>query len=478
MTSPNILFICTDQQRFDALGAAGNPHIKTPHLDQLASEGARLTNCYVQAPVCGPSRASLMTGQYLHAHGEWANGVDLPPERQLFTRTLADAGYDCGLIGKLHLGAAAGGRTEPRLSDGFRIFHWAHDPYLPSPGNHYHQWLEERFPGLLEETLTQGSDAFDRLPTAAHYSRWVGEETVSFLRDRRRPGEPFCLIANFFDPHHGFGAPSEYREQYDADSLASPVTRPDELADKPAIYREASKKSYAGKMPGYLDYTAEELLEIKAQYYAMVTLIDDEVGKILDTLESEGLAENTIVIFTSDHGELLGDHQMLLKGPMMFDCSVKVPLLIRWPNHVKAGQVISDLVEWIDLAPTMLSAAGCPMLPAAQGRDLSPLITGGSGWINRDWVLSEYRNSGSPYDPPVHTTMLRSGDYKIVVHHGPPSTVRTRDGELYDLAADPSELINLWHDPGHLDARLGLQEQLLDILIATENRSNPRIGPF
>jgi arylsulfatase len=479
MDRPNILILCTDQQRFDALGAAGNSHIRTPHLDRLAREGALFTNCYVQAPVCGPSRASLMTSRYVHNHGQWANGVDISPDERLFTRVLADAGYDCGLVGKFHLGAAAGGRVEPRIDDGFRVFGWSHDPYVSCDENHYHRWLGANFPGLLEQTLAKGRHAIDRLPTESHYSRWIGDETIDCLRNSRKKDSPFCFIVNFFDPHHGFGAPAEYRELYDPEGLPSPVTSEDELASKPPIYTEASIKSYAGRSAGFRDFSASEIQEIKAQYFAMITLIDDEVGRILGALDDEGLSDNTIVIFTSDHGELLGDHQMLLKGPMMFDCSIKVPLIVRWPNHVEPGLICDELVEWIDLAPTALDAAGLDGLPRAQGRSLLPLVTQHEqAWVRRDWVLSEYRNSGSPYDPPVHTTMLRHGAHKIVVHHGDPATTRKRDGELYDLEVDPDELVNLWHQVEFSELRMSMQERLLDVLVATEDRSQPRLSAF
>lgn len=477
---PNILLLCTDQQRYDALGASGNPHIRTPHLDRLADQGARFEHCYVQAPVCGPSRASLMTSRYLHNHGLHANGVDIDPREELFTTVLSRAGYDCGLAGKFHLGAAQHGRVEPRVEDGFRVFRWAHDPYVESPENHYHSWLRENHPGLLDGALRSSAphDEIDRFPVPAHYSHWVAEETVDFLTTTRDPDKPFCFIANFFDPHHGFGAPEEFRALYDPATLPPPVTTDGELSTKPDIYTEASTKSYAGTMPGFRDFTPEQIQEIKAQYYAMVSLVDAEVGRILDTLERQGLAEDTVVIFTSDHGEMLGDHQLLLKGPMMFDCSVRVPLLVRWPGQVPAGTVRDEPVEWIDLAPTVLEATGVEGLPRAQGRSLLDLATGGDDETRKDWVLSEYRNSGSPYDPGVHTTMLRTPDWKIVVHHGAPATARERDGELYDLRDDPDELRNLWDVSDAGEVRHRLEVFLLDALVATEDRSRPRISSF
>jgi arylsulfatase len=472
---PNVLLICTDQQRYDALGASGNDEIDTPNLDRLAAEGVLFENCYVQNPVCGPSRASLMTGRYVHSHGLWANGVALPPHERIFTKDLADAGYDCGLVGKLHLSACHGGRTETRPDDGFRVFRWAHDPYPGSSENEYHRWLRAYRPDLYDAAVDPESPVtFDTMPSEAHYSRWIGNETIQFLRSGRERDKPFCFVANFFDPHHGFGAPKEYVDRYDPAVLSRPVTVTGELAGKPPIFSEASRRSYAGHARGFVEYTDTELQQVKAAYYAMVTLVDAEVGRILAALEQEGLAGNTLVIFTSDHGEMLGDHQLMLKGPMMYDCAVRVPLLMRWPGSLPAGHRRTELVQWIDLAPTVLDAAGLPPLCRCQGASLLRLARGESDAWHRDWALSEYRDSGHPYDPAVHTTMLRHDRWKLVVHHGPPATGRQRTGELYDLVADPRELDNLWDVDTHADVRHALQEKLLDVLVVAEDRSQPR----
>jgi arylsulfatase len=472
---PNILLICTDQQRYDAVGAYGNDQVRTPYLDRLAADGVLFENCYVQNPVCSPSRASLMTSRYPHAHGLWANGVQLPAQEQFFTKVLADDGYDCGLVGKLHLAACKDGRMEPRLDDGFRVFRWAHDPYPGSSENQYHRWLKTAFPDLYAEARDRG---FDDLPTEAHYSRWIGNETIDFLRESRDRSKPFCFVANFFDPHHGFGAPKEYLERYRAEDLPRPLTREGELDGKPPILTEASKESYAGHARGYLSYSEDELQQVKAAYWAMVSLVDDEVGRILAALEEEGLADNTIVVFTSDHGEMLGDHQLMLKGPMMYEGAVRVPLIVRWPGELPAGERRTELVQWIDLAPTFLEAAGAPALPRGQGTSLLPLARGSAEAVTRGWALCEYRNSGHPYEPAVHTTMLRTDHWKMVVYHGMPATDRDRTGELYDLSKDPHELDNLWDHPDHASVRLQLQEMLLDVLIATEDRTQPRVDHF
>lgn len=476
-TTPNILLICTDQQRFDAVRAYGNDQIETPNLDRLADEGVLFENCYVQSPVCAPSRASLMMSQYVPTHGLHANGVDLPPGTRLFTRDLADAGYDCGLVGKLHLGACQNGRLEPRVDDGFRVYRWAHDPYAGSSENAYHRWLQASHPDLYEAGLDgSGEHSWDTMPTEAHYSHWIANETIDFLASSRDDVKPFCFIANFFDPHHGFGAPKEYVDRYAAAAIPPPVTNVDELASKPPVFTAASQRSYAGHAKGFVEYSEQELADVRQAYYAMVTLVDDEVGRILGALDEQGLTGSTVVVFSSDHGEMLGDHQLMLKGPMMYDCAVRVPLIMRWPGVIPAGDRRSELVQWVDLAPTFLEAAGVEAPASFQGQSLLAMARAESGAPVRDWALCQYRDSGHSYDPPVHTTMLRHGRHKLVVHHGPPVTDRDRTGELYDLEADPHELDNRWDDKAAASDRVRLTELMLDVLVATEDRSAPRLS--
>ncbi|CAN5814596.1 sulfatase-like hydrolase/transferase [soil metagenome] len=478
---PNILFICTDQHRFDALGCYGNPYIQTPNVDALAAEGVLFEQCYVQNPVCAPSRASLVTGQYPSAHGLWGNGVTLPDDAELFSTALAKDGYDCGMIGKMHLSHCFAGRTESRLADdGYRFYKWAHDPSHSSPDNDYHQWLREAHPAHFERVKDNGqrerhqAAGFDTMPTEAHYSRWASERANELLAEQRDRHEPFFLWVNFFDPHHPFVAPQEYLDRYAPATLPDPIGYPGELETKPEIQRLASAESYAGHARGFGSHSLDEIRQIVAAYYAMVSLIDDEVRRILDSLDDLDLAEDTLVIFTSDHGEMLGDHQLLLKAPMLYDPAVRVPLIMRWPGHLPAGERRAELVQWIDLNPTILDAAGLDPLPASQGMSLLPLARGDADAEPRGWAFCEYLNSGHPYDPPVFISMLRHGRYKLIVEHGPPATTRERTGELYDLIADPHELHNLWDAPVHADTRICLERKLLDVLVATRDRSQPR----
>ena len=476
----NILLLITDQQRFDTLGCYGNPDIKTPNIDRMAAQGALFEICYVQNPICSPSRASLTTGLYVRNHGLWANGVTLPPGQNLLPKALADAGYDCGMVGKQHLAPCANG-DEPRLDDGYRVYRWSHDPIHRSAHNAYHDWLRRTHPGIFQTAVldrqsasaeagnvAKGGTPIDTVPVEAHYSHWIAEEAIGFIEDASRPAAmPFYFMANFFDPHHPFGAPEPFRRLYDAATLPPPSGSAQELDGKPGVQREYSRASYGGHAPGFADYTAEELREARAGYYAMVSMIDAEVGRILDALERTGALDDTLVVFTSDHGEMLGDHAIMLKGPMLYDPVVRVPLILHQPGTVPAGRRVGAIVQMIDVTQTILAVAGIPGAFATQGADLTTLLNDPAApW--RDWALCEYRDSGHGAQPPVHTTMLRHGTMKLVVWHGPPAAQRTRDGELYDLAADPGEHVNLYYDPAHAAAREALKDMLIDVTVATE----------
>jgi arylsulfatase A-like enzyme len=480
----------TDQQRFDSLRCYGNPYVHTPHLDALAAGGALFEACYVQSPICSPSRATFATGLYPHAHGLWGNGATLPAGLPLLSKALATSGYDCGMAGKQHFAPCANG-DEPRLDDGYRVYRWSHDPIHASPHNSYHTWLAREHPDIyrsavLEKPLDtaeagnvcKGAMPLDTVPVEAHYSHWIAEEAIAFIGDASRPADtPFYFMANFFDPHHPFGAPERFRSLYDAANLPLPSGSREELAGKPAPQREYNAKSYGGHAPGFAEYSEEELREARASYYAMVSLLDFEVGRIVEALRQRGELDDTLIVFTSDHGELLGDHAIMLKGPMLYEPSVRVPLIVHRPGAIPAGRRVGDIVQTIDLTSTILTAAGIPGAFPTQGRDLAPLACG-TERHPRDWALCEYRDSGHSAEPPVHTTMLRQGRFKLVIWHGRPASGRARDGELYDLDADPGELVNLYHDPAHLQSRERMKDLLLDVLVATEWPKPPRTAAW
>ena len=485
---PNILFLCTDQQRGDSLNCTGASWAVTPNLDKLAKDGALFRNCYVQNPVCSPSRASLFTGKYVANHGLYANGVPLPEHQRMFTRTIADAGYDCGMIGKQHLYPCDTWHTEPRRDDGYRVFEWAHGPNHRALENDYHRWLRETQPEIYSEIFpdnganenteygnrARSGTPIDRVPKEAHYSHWVADRAINFIEHPRDEGSSFCLVANFFDPHHPFGAPQEFRDLIDSAAIPAPNTRADELKNKPAAHEAYSKKSYSGTAPGFQEYTEEEIREIRAQYFAMIALVDYEIGRILAALEQAGLADNTLVVFSSDHGEMLGNHQQLLKGPQLYDDLTRVPLIARWPGVIAPQTDLDDLVQWVDLPATFLHAAGCGAGRGVQGQSLLPLIAGEqTNW--RKWALCEYRYSGFTTDPLIMTTMLRYEHWKLIVWHGAPASTSERDGELYNLNDDPGELHNLFHDEAYVAIRRRLKGVLLDVMAEAEDRTEPQI---
>jgi len=482
---PNILVICTDQHRYDVISTHHGSVAKTPNLQRLADQGTVFDACYAPSPVCAPSRASMLTGRYPSSHGLWANGVTLPDATDMVSRQLSDAGYRTGLVGKLHLSGAFQGHTEERVDDGFQVFKWAHDPFHGSPENAYHAWLARRFPELWERAkgdlvtpdktnFVHANTAFDEMPTEAHYSTWVSEEAGEFLEAQPR-NQPFFLMLNYFDPHHPFVAPKEYLDLFPPTSVPPPVGGRAELASKPAFQTESSDSSYVGHGPAYIDFDAAGIDLIRRTYYAMVALVDECVGRVLDELDRRGLSDDTLVIFTSDHGEMLGDHAMLLKGPMMYDVAVRVPMIARWPGRVPVRR-IPGLVGVHDIARTIRVAAGLSESSHHQGLNLVDVARGETQ--ARGYALCQYRDSGYSNSPEVHTTMLRVGEYKLVRWHGSPATERQADGELYNLETDPNELINLWHDPGYADVRCELLGQLTDVTVAAEDRTPFRQMPW
>ena len=404
----------------------------------------------------------------------------------MFTRTLADAGYDCGMIGKQHLSPCDTWRTEPRQDDGYRVFEWAHGPNHRALENDYHRWLRKTHPDIYQSIFpdvgaTENTEfsnrartgtPIDHVPEDAHYSHWVGERAIDFINHDR--DQPFFLMANFFDPHHSFGAPQEFRDMIDADAIPAPVTKSGELDEKPAPHKAYSEKSYSGTAPGFQDYTSDEIKEIRAQYWAMIALIDHEVGRILSALADAGQLDNTLVIFTSDHGEMLGNHQQFLKGPQLYDDLVRVPLITHWPAKIPVAETVSNPVQWIDLTATILDAANCSSGKGVQGQSLIPIATGDDEGF-RQWALSEYRYSGFATDPLIMTTMLRHEDWKLILWHGAPACGNARDGELYNLSKDPDELHNLFDSPDHVTQRRAMKRHMNNAMAQTEDR--PALKP-
>ena len=446
---PNILWVCADQQRFDTIGALGNPHIQTPNIDRLVADGVAFTSAFCQSPICTPSRSSFLTGMYPSTIHACTNGNDFwAGAAPLVTRLLADSGYDCGLAGKLHLAGAAD-RVEPRGDDGYRVFYWSQGTgELSSCGQEYTDWVRSKGEDLGE--LRQHPE---RIPFELHQTTWCTDKALEFMQEKR--DGPWLMSVNIFDPHDPFDPPQSYLDRYDSADLPEPA------------FRESDHEAHA-KL-GSVDFahtpTNDSAKEVKAKYYAMITLVDDNVGRMLDSLERSGQRDNTIVIFTSDHGEMLGDHGLVGKGCRFYEGLVRVPLIFSWPGQFKENLRSDALVELMDITPTLLDVAGLPLPERIQGRSLAGILGGaGDPHTHRDTVRCEYFRVLNPDVPGrgdfsgTYATMVRDRRYKLAVYHD-------RDvGELFDLQSDPEEFDNLWDDSRYREVRFDLMKRSFDAL--------------
>ncbi|MEZ4710351.1 MAG: sulfatase-like hydrolase/transferase [Caldilineaceae bacterium] len=488
---PNILWICTDQQRFDTIGALGNPYVSTPNIDRLLAEGAAFTHAYCQSPICTPSRASFLTGLYPSSVHINANGLEsFPSHPPLVTKRLADLGYDCGLIGKLHLSSAYR-RIEQRqtdaagnIIDGYRYWQYSHAPRDDWPQGHdYADWVREQGHSLAE--LTQSVEG---VPAELHQTTWCAEKTIEFMRQPR--SGPWLASVNIYDPHPPFNPPQSYRAQFDPAAMPGPHFRDSDLAQQQKLAAvdfqsqvrppaELDIKSpVIPASPLNADWLAQstggqrDAQTLQAAYYAMIKLIDDQLGRMMNALEESGQRHNTIVIFMSDHGETLGDHGLIQKGCRFYEGLVRVPLIWSWPGHIQAGLRSDALVELTDIAPTLLEVAGQTPPTRMHGRSLMPILTGQkTPHQHRDFVRCEYYDALGLADA-THATMWRDARYKLVLYHGHGL------GELYDLQNDPHEFDNLWESPAHQARKLALMQASFDASILITDPGPPRIGPM
>jgi len=490
---PNILWICTDQQRYDTIGALGNAHIHTPNIDRLVGEGFAFTHAYCQSPICTPSRASFLTGMYPSSVHACMNGNDhWADAAPLVTKLLADAGYDCGLAGKLHLAGAAD-RIEPRPDDGYRIFHWSHHPSDEwDEGHDYVDWL--RAQGEDPMTLFAAPAA---IPPHLHQTTWCTDRALDFISEER--SQPWLMSVNYFDPHAAFDPPQLYLDRYDPAELPPPIFSEGDLAAQAKlsdiIFQTQPTAPENMRMEDYFDSRFLETVglaeesgrrpttaqAIKAAYYAMIELIDDNVGRLLEELERTGQCRNTLVIFMSDHGEMMGDHGLVLKGCRFYEGLVRVPLIMRWPGQIVEGIQSDALVELTDIAPTLLDFCDVEIPERMQGKSLRPILVGeGDPHHHRNSVRTEYYRTLSYLERHViqqggqgsFGTMIRDEQYKLVTYHG------HEVGELYDLINDPSEFNNLWADPTYTDIRFRLMKQSFDSLAFAVDRGPEQVTRF
>lgn len=486
---PNILWYCTDQQRYDTIAALGNPDIRTPAIDRFLGAGTAFRQAYVQSPICTPSRASFLTGRYPASTHVHRNGnAYFPDSERLVTRILADHGYDCGLVGKLHLASAAG-VMEKRTDDGYRMMEWSHHP-RPDPSsrrNDYGRWLREEH-GVEHAELYRDVKGFCTVgvPAEMHQSTWCTEMAIRFI-DEKRDG-PWMLSVNPFDPHPPFDPPQEYLDRYDPETLPDPLFRESDL-ERQKQFRYICQQAVQASDPRAAENQNDDAnafvsthppatfngRKVKAAYYAMIELLDDQFGRLVDHLDATGQLKNTLIIFHSDHGEQLGDHGLLYKGCRFFEGLVHVPLIMCWQGQIQSNRISNALVELVDLAPTVLEAAGIEIPYYMQGKSLMPLLRGEADLdSHKESVVCEFNDSlGSARESrPTHATMRFDGRYKTVVYHDHDL------GELFDLKNDPGEFDNLWDDPSSQELRNQLVLKHLDAVMATSSAGIERVGRF
>jgi len=460
-TPPNILLITSDQQHYSTLGSV-NPHIQTPAFDRLAREGTRFDRAYCNNPVCSPSRSTLITGQYPSWHGCWTIGVKLPEDVPTVGDVYQQHGYVTSLIGKAHFQPLASSPDEvsiecqPTLRDlefwrnfrgpwyGFRHVETARmhaDEY--HAGGHYGLWMEEQ--GLtnwrdyfkhypLRDDEKQRQHKWE-LPQEYHYSTWTADKTIDYMRQHHAERKPFFCWSSFHDPHPPYLVPEPWDTMYDPADMPIGQHADGEFDDKPphfamtrdpdadwSVYQETPFGNHG------MSYQVQDetlLRKNMAVYYGMTSFMDQQIGRILDSLDDMGIADNTIVVFTSDHGHFLGQHGLIAKAVHMYEDLVRVPMLVRWPGHVPAGATSDALQGLIDLPTTFLAASGIDVPGQMQGVNQLD-VWRGSADSARDDVIIEHRHQPTA----VHMRSFVTSQYKITVY---------RDheyGELYDFDND------------------------------------------
>ncbi|MEZ5866067.1 MAG: sulfatase-like hydrolase/transferase [Geminicoccaceae bacterium] len=456
MAKPNIVFIITDQQRHDTIGALGHPHMITPNLDRMAEEGIAFSGMYCTSPVCSPSRASLFSGLYPHSSGVLRNDERWP---YTWVHLLAEAGYRCVNVGKMH--------THP-FEEAFG-FHERHvtenkDRAHPNLPFYLDNWDKALWAaGYIKpsrQTYCHRDDYRDRLgafvwelPEKLHPDVFVAQSAVHWL-ECYKGKEPFFLQVGIPGPHPPYDPTEEALALYDGVEFPEPIRNYD-LDSQPTAMRKLRQNHIENDHDAVVhlaDPTPEQMQRQRAHYAANVTMIDQQLGLLKAALEARGVLDNTVIIFTSDHGDSLNDHGHSQKWSM-FESSVRVPCLIHDRRRSDGGRRIDDLTSLFDLGPTILELAGVTPPAWMEAQSLVPYFDRDTDPA-RDTVYAELADDMIQEDCPF-ITMIRTGKWKLVHYLG------SDEGQLFDLEADPDEIDNLWDAPAHQATRQELTHRIL-----------------
>jgi arylsulfatase A-like enzyme len=508
---PNFLFFITDQHRADFLGCYGHPVLKTPHIDSIAARGTAFDKFHVASPVCQPNRASLMTGRMPSVHDVRSNGIPLSMEAVTFVDLLKDAGYRTALIGKSHLQnftqhdpiikrkppREGFHEPSPALRQSLRQHlvephyeqetpqYWTRaDARVQTPfygfehvelvrnhgdeaGADYDRWLDRRDP-KARATLLGPKNSLPHdykvpqayrtaIPTELYQTNFIGERAGAWL-DAFKSDEPFFMMVSFPDPHHPFNPPGKYWDMYKPEQFPVPEAFSRNDWTPPALIQNIFKDREAGKANltgmGTIGVSAREAQEARALTCGMIACVDDAIGAVLKALDRSGKRDDTVVIFTSDHGDHLGDHRLMLKGAEQYQQIVRVPFIWSDPATATRGKRTDALASTMDIGATVLERA---KIEPASGMQAKSFLSVFDGSKVRDSVFIQYdhqaANPGTNEPARVHT--LVDGRHRVSVFHG------TGWGELYDLKNDPGEFDNLWDNPAHAATRAAMTEKLL-----------------
>ncbi len=428
---PNILLIMSDEHAPMFSGPYGHPLVQTPHMDRLADDGVTFTNAYCNSPLCMPSRMSFMTGRYIHHIGAWDNAAPLRPDAVTWAHLLRDVGYDVVLSGKQHFGGMDqlhGFRTQLardlHAEKQHGLTDW--DKGTP-PAARPWQGLAQTGPGTTTEIEV------DDL---------AEEAALTYLQDSARQEQPWALNVSFIAPHFPLVVPQRFWDLYPLDEIDLPNIPEGHLDNQHPVYQRMRS------MFGCVDFPEDLVRRARAGYYGLITYLDEKIGNLLLTLEETEQLENTVVIYTSDHGEMNGEHGMWRKSNF-YEASVRVPLQIMFPDGVSVGKRIDEVVSLVDLTATLVDIAGGHSLSQFDGDSLMALMEGNvTDW--KDFAFSEYLAHG--VQRPM--AMLRKGRYKFNYSLGDPP-------ELYDINDDSGEFHNLANEQQYQTICSELETQLL-----------------
>ena len=478
---PNILLITTDQQRHDSLGCYGFKAGYTPNFDQMAKEGVVFDNHYTTNPVCTPTRSSIHTGKHLPGHSVYKLYDDLPEDEVLFPKKLQETGYKTALVGKLHVMGRLKEEKQRHPNDGFDEYEWCLEPSisLDSQYNGYSKWLQENHPEFFKKLSSKGR-SLHHFPQEVHMTHWAAERTIHYI-DEWGSNQPFFIEMSVFDPHNPYqDYPKEMLGEIEPDKIPDPLVEEVNMEEKPEAVQREHENSYLGSFD---DFSEEQLHRMRVGYHASIAFLDQEFGKVKKALERKGILDETLIIFTSDHGDMLGDHQLLVKGAFFYDPCTKVPLIIRWPERIEGGKRVTELSQPHDITSTILSAAGYPdkkkKNEMPESNDLVQLAEDRDN-EGHEFAICIYRNTGinknkDYFEPPIYATMIRGDRYKLNLYHD--LTFKDGiEGELFDMKNDQNELNNLWDDPEYQSVRRRLTERLLDWEVTQELKLGTRGG--